>query len=273
MKILKGNFNLKSTLLSGQCFRVSEENDGSFTIILEDRVVNVKDDDKYLEINSNNEDNLEKVIIDYFDLKRDYNKINHSLLNSDFSLKEVITYCEGYKILNQSNFEMIISYIISQNNTVKNISRCVEKLSELFGKKVFFNNKYYYLFPSFDELKNVSEGSLKKCSVGFRSKYIINALEEIKKESNYFDSINNLSTEESLEKLMKIKGIGMKVASCILMFAYGRMDAFPIDTWVKKFFNSNKENEIREIAYQKFGKYCGLAIQYMFHYSRNKDVL
>lgn len=270
MRINKKDINLKDTLFSGQCFRVVEEIDNSFTLILEDRVINIKESEEFLEIESNKTENLEEVVIKYFDLERDYSKVNATLIKKDRSLKEIISYCEGYKILNQPDLEIIISFIISQNNSVRNISKSIEKLCLSYGEKVEFNGKEYSLFPTLEALKKLKEEDFKKFSVGFRAKYLVNAVEAIYKENRYLEDINSLTTEEALDKLMEIKGIGMKVASCILMFAYGRFDAFPIDTWVKKFYGSENEKEIRKIAIQKYGEYSGLAIQYMFHYQRNK---
>ncbi len=273
MKINKTDINLRATLLSGQLFRVNEENDKSFTIVLSDRVVNLKEEDNYIIIDSNNKENLESVIKEYLDLERKYDEINEYLLNKDLKLKEVINYSKGYKILRQPKFEMVISYILSQNNTVKNISSSIEKLSTLFGKKIVFKEKEYYLFPSIEELSNIDEEELKKCSVGFRSKYIINAIKDINNEKDYLNDLDNLDSDKAIEKLMKIKGIGLKVSSCILLFGYARFDVFPIDTWVKKYFNSINEEEIKRTAKEKYGEYSGLVIQYMFHYMRNKNVL
>ena len=272
-KVLKKAINLKATLLSGQAFRIISEIDNSFTAILKDRVVNIKEDNNYLILTSNKEDDLEEVVNEYLDLDRDYNKINKYLLNNNPELKDIIKYSKGYKILNQSDFEMLISYIISQNNSVRNISSSIEKLSRKYGKKVLFNNKEYYLFPTFDELKNATIEDLNECKVGFRSKYIINAINELKKDNKYLDKLNDMTSEDAMNKLMQIKGIGMKVASCILLFGYGKLDTFPIDTWVKKLFNEEDVNKIKSLAFNKYGKYSGLVIQYMFHYSRNKNVL
>ena len=178
--------------------------------------------------------------------------------------------------MNQDSFEMCISYIISQNNNVKRISDSIEKLSLKYGKKVVFKNKVYYLFPSFDDLKNVKEEEFREFGVGFRDKYLVNFLNVIKNNNNFIDDINKLSTRDALKKLMSIKGIGLKVASCILLFGFRRFDVFPIDTWVKKtmssLYNINDDQKaIERFAREYYGDYSGLAIQYMFHYMRNKN--
>lgn len=269
MKIEAGDINLKSTLLSGQCFRVIEEENNSFTIILFDRVINVIQAGEYIIVKSNNMDNIESIIVNYFDLNTNYNKIN-KLLKVDTIMDNCIDRCKGYKILRQNPFEMCISYIISQNNNVKRISNSINRLCELKGEKIKFNDIEYHLFPSYGELKDVTIDELRSTGVGFRDRYIINFL------NNYSDlaKIENNSTIDATNKLMNIKGIGLKVASCILLFGYHRFDTFPIDTWVKKFISNNyniknDQKTIEIFAKNKFGSLSGLAVQYMYHSERN----
>ena len=132
---------------------------------------------------------------------------------------------------------MCISYIISQNNNVKRISASINKLCELYGKEILFNNKKYYLFPTYDKIKNLSEEDFNILKVGFRNKYLVDYLSKYEE----FIDLNNLNTTLAFNKLLTVKGIGPKVASCILLFGYKRLDVFPIDTWVKQFV-SNRYN-------------------------------
>ena len=262
--------NIKEILTSGACFRYNVEEDGSVTNVLSDRVVNIKQDDKKLIIKSSNYDNLKEVIYEYFDLNRDYQSINQEILRNNKELEKMIKKCETYRILNQESFEMCISYIISQNNNVKRISKSIEKLCELYGEKIMFNNKEYYLFPKYEKIKNISLEDLSSLKIGFRDKYIIDFLE--KYES--LKEINNLSTSEALKELLKVKGIGMKVASCILLFGYKRLDVYPIDTWVKQYISDNydiknDQKTIEKFTKERYGRYAGLIIQYMFHSQRN----
>lgn len=271
MKIeLNEYINVKEILTSGACFRFHVEEDGSITNILKDRVVNIKQDNKILTIKSSNYDNLENIMKEYFDLNRDYNKINKELINKNKELEQIIQKCNNYRILNQDSFEMCISYIISQNNNVKRISKSIEVLCNKYGKEVVFEEKKYYLFPNYQDIKNITIDSLKDLKIGFRDKYIIDFINNYEKLNN----LNNLSTEDALKELIKVKGIGMKVASCILLFGYKRLDVYPIDTWVKQFISEhykikNDQKTIEKFTKEKFGKYAGLAIQYMFHSQRN----
>ena len=270
MEIEVKDFDLKSTILSGACFRVIEETDGSFTNILKDRVINIKQINNELIVTSSKKDNLEEIIKEYFDLNRDYNIINQELINNDKNMIEVISKCKGYKILNQEPFEMCISYIISQNNNVKRISNSINDISNKYGKKVIFNNKEYHLFPTYDGMKNISIEELRNFKVGFRAEYIKDFLDKYET----LKDINSLNTNDALNELMTIKGIGIKVASCILLFGYKRLDTFPIDTWVKKSISElynikNDQKTIEKFAKNTYKEYSGLAIQYLFHSKRN----
>lgn len=273
MKI-KSDINLYDTLMSGQAFRINIEDDESFTIIISDRILNVKQENDYLIVNSNNEEDLELVTRYYLDLDRDYEVLNKELSKNEI-LKRDINLCKGYKVLKQDKFEMYISYIISQNNNVKRISGSINKISERYGKKVKYNNKEYYLFPTFEELKNITIEELRECGVGFRDSYIINALNKLKENPFFLEELDMLPTDEAIKELMKIKGIGLKVASCILMFGYSRFDTFPVDTWVKKYVSENFEIKddikiISKFMKDNFKENSGLAVQYFYHINRNK---
>ena len=173
-------------------------------------------------------------------------------------------------MIHQYPLETIISYVISQNNRVPSITKSLNLISN-YGEKVIFNNKEYHLFPSLEQLKKLSIEDFRNCKVGFRDKYlygIVNSDLDINK-------IYKMNSNDALDYLMKYKGIGLKVASCILLFAYKKYDVFPIDTWVKKYmkdeYNIEGEKNIKKFASEKYGKYSALAIQYMFNSKRNME--
>ena len=275
IKINKKDINLYDTIFSGQTFRITLENDKSITIVLFDRVVNIKEVGNYLIIDSNKMLNLKSFITEYLDLNRDYNEINKYIISIDDNLKKEIKKCEGYKILKQNKFEMYITYIISQNNNVKRITSIVNKLSQKYGEKVIFRNKEYYLFPTYENLKDLTKEDFRNLGLGFRDEYLVNALNKIKENNKFLDDLDKLSTNNAIRELMSIKGIGLKVASCIMLFGYSRLDTFPIDTWVRKYVskNYNISDDIKVISKfmkNKYNQYSGLVIQYFYHTERNK---
>lgn len=270
MELILDNINIKEILLSGACFRSKENDDGSITTILKDRVVIIKQDGNKINIKSSNYDNLKEIIYNYFDIYRDYESINNELISNNKDLSQMINKCKNYRILNQDSFEMCISYIISQNNKVSRISSSIEMICKDYGKKISFEGNDYYLFPTYEDLKNISVEKLHSYKIGFRDKYIRDYLDKYETLLN----IDELNTTDALKALTSVKGIGLKVASCILLFGYKRLDVFPIDTWVRKYIseNYNIKNDmksIKEFASYNFKEYSGLVIQYMFHSQRN----
>ena len=270
---IKNNFDLKSTITCGQIFRFQILED-EYIVILKDRVISLKEKDDYIIIESSNEDNLKEVVYDYFDLDRDYDLIEQEILKKDKKIKAALIFSRGLKMIHQDPFETIISYIISQNNRVPSITKSLNIISEAYGEKVIFKNKEYYLFPSIDKLKNISISDFRNCKVGFRDKYLYEIVQSINKKELDIKLIFNMNSIDSLNYLIKFKGIGNKVASCILLFAYQKFDVYPIDTWVKKYmkddYNIEGEKAIREFTFNTYKEYSGLAIQYMFNYKRNK---
>lgn len=270
---LKKAFNLDSTVTCGQIFRFIKKEDSSYDIVLKDRVINVYKKEEFLYVSSNVEDNLKSVVEDYFDLNNDYDTMNEILIKSDKKLENAINFSKGLMMIRQDPFETIIEYIISANNGVNQIANALNLIAEKYGKRVEFNNNTYYLFPQYKDLKDIKEEDLRLCKVGFRDKYLKLVIDKINNGELKLDEFYNLNTEDALAKLMENNGIGPKVASCILLFAYQKYDVFPVDTWVKKImkssYNIEGEKNIRTFASNTYGKYSAIAIQYLFNYSRN----
>ena len=268
-----GNFNLHDTVTCGQIFRFDIEKDNSYTVVLSDRVVNLKLDGDKLIVDSSNMDNIERVIRDYFDLDFDYDSINDKFLLIDNNDKAIIDSCIGFKMINEPKFEVCMSYILSANNKVVRIKNGLDNISRMFGEKVIFRDREYYLFPSVNKLVKASITDFRECKTGFRDRYLYEFVQAVYNGLVDLDIINNMSSEDALKYLMNCKGIGEKVASCILLFGYHRFDVFPIDTWVKKYmkdkYNFDKVSDIRKFMFDKYSNNCGLFIQYIYHYSRN----
>jgi len=270
---IKNDFDLKSTITCGQIFRYTEDNK-TFTVIIKDRVLLLTIDGDEIIVESNKEENLKEVVYDYFDLDRDYGLIEKNIMEKDEKLKDALVFSRGLKMIHQDPFETLIAYIISQNNRVPSIANSLNLLSYNYGEKIVFKDKEYFLFPSLEKLETLSIENFRKCKVGFRDKYLYEIVDSIKNKNLNLEIIKEMNSDEARQYLMSFKGIGNKVASCILLFAYQKFDVYPIDTWVKKFmkedYNIEGENNIKEFTYNKYNEYSGLAIQYMFNYKRNK---
>ncbi len=273
-------FELKDIFECGQCFRFNKQEDESYTGVVGNNVINVKKIDNEIHIKSVGQDNLEELVVNYFDLNRNYEQIKDKLSKIDENMQKSISYGKGIRILNQDLWETIISFIISANNNIPRIKGIIDRMSERYGKKIIFEGKEYYTFPTIDELSKASVEDLRALGLGFRdvrvyetTKMIKNKevdLEQLKNEK-YFNKVRNT--------LLTLPGVGPKVADCILLFStLKRWEAFPIDVWVRRVMNELyiknpdetkvKKEEIEKIAYEKFGNLAGIAQQYLFYWKR-----
>jgi N-glycosylase/DNA lyase len=279
-------FDLKQTFTCGQCFRWHENKDSSYTGVIKDGVLNVAKKGKDVVVTglfdeSLGQQDFEAAIKHYLDLDRDYKAIQKQLSKDDKSLKEAISYGEGIRILNQDPWEMLISFITSACNNIPRISKTIENISKMFGKRVISQKEpqnealrgEFYLFPSPEELKKASVEELRACNLGFRDKYVYEATRSVLEGKLSLESLLESEYSEAKAELLKLNGVGSKVADCILLFSCGKTEAFPVDTWIKKIMNelyieSKDVKKIEQFAHQQFGKYGGIAQQYLFYYKR-----
>ena len=271
-------FNLKYTLECGQCFRWECIEDNTYIGVIEDRVIKIKQQGNKLLIWSSLTTNLEQAVSKYFDLNKDYLFLEKEIAKIDKNVEESLKYSSGIRILNQPLFETIISYIISANNNIKRISRSVKDISRKYGKKVLFEKNEYYLFPTLEEIANITIDDLLECGTGFRARYIKNVINYFLDNKNFLMNLENMDTENARKSLMSLMGVGPKVADCILLFSLKRGEVFPIDVWVKRimeklYFKDNTSiKEISEYAKDKFGKYAGIVQQHLFHNVREGNI-
>lgn len=285
IKICVECFNLKYTLECGQCFRWNKiyEDDKKITYIgiICNRVVCISQIQNILIVSSSNMENIEEVIKKYFDLDVDYKSIENEISKIDKNVENAVKNSSGIRILNQDFFEMVISYIISANNNIKRISKSVEEISNKYGKNIMFEGKEYHLFPTINELKYVTEEEYKKCGVGFRARYLKNTIKYMLENNIDYDYIKALDTERAKKELMKMQGIGPKVADCILLFSLKKREVFPIDVWVERVMSKIyfkelngkiSKKEILNYATKNFDKNCGIIQQHLFYNIRESMI-
>ena len=273
-------FELKDIFECGQCFRFNKQEDESYTGVVGNNVINVKKIDNEIHIKSVGQDNLEELVVNYFDLNRNYEQIKDKLSKIDENMQKSISYGKGIRILNQDLWETIISFIISANNNIPRIKGIIDRMSERYGKKIIFEGKEYYTFPTIDELSKASVEDLRALGLGFRDVRVYETTKIIKNKEVDLEQLKNEKDFKKVRNtLLTLPGVGPKVADCILLFStLKRWEAFPIDVWVRRVMNELyiknpdetkvKKEEIEKIAYEKFGNLAGIAQQYLFYWKR-----
>ncbi len=254
------NFKLSETLDCGQAFRFSQNENGVWQGIAFNRCIELYEDNKDIIIGNTNKADFEQIWYNYFDLSRDYKKVIESFKENE-RLYTAAKFGSGIRILNQEPFEALCSFIISQNNNIPRIKGIVERLCENFGKKT----ENGYAFPTAEKLSNLSVEDLAVIRSGFRAKYILDAAKKVASGKIDLYSLKNAPYEDAARELMKIKGVGPKVADCTLLYGLSHIEAFPKDVWIKRALNEYFGGEIPECA----EKYGGIAQQYIFYYIRN----
>lgn len=262
----------------GQAFRWEKEKDNSYTLVANGRVINVAKENEDIVINNTNEEEFYNIWKDYFDINTDYSNIKLNLDHDDI-MKKAIEFGHGIRILNQDEFETIISFIISANNRIPMIKKVIENLSINFGDKIGeYNGKTYYSFPTTEQLANAPIEVIRDCKAGFRSERIKEAAKRIIEEKDIVYNLKSKSYDEALEYLMTYNGIGNKVANCVLLFSMKQFSTFPVDVWVRRVMQelyvpkTTSDKEIRKFAEDKFGDISGYAQQYLFYFAREQGI-
>lgn len=267
MKIQNSDFDLVHTFECGQCFRWNKFDENSYLGIVADSVIKITQYESCFDIECDNEN----VVNNYFDFNRNYSEIKNALSSIDDVLLRAIPSGYGIRLLKQDPWETLISFIISANNNIPRIKKIIESLCENFGNKINYNGNVYYTFPDAYSLSKLSVDDLDVIKSGFRAKYIIDAAKKVADGTVNLDLIYDMDTDTAREYLKQIKGVGNKVADCILLFAYQKFDVFPKDVWIKKVLNDLygvSECDFDSFVKEHFGELAGFAQQYLFYYMR-----
>lgn len=279
-------FNLDITLDCGQTFRW-EKNNGYWKGIVRNTVLFVTQNSNMLKVWSSSKTLLGRNLINgikhYFSLDHDLVTITNHLSGklkffNEYSRSvslDAFKESSGLRILRQDPFEMVIQYMISTRNSIPNIKRISDNLSAFFPEnRLMINHETFYTFPTLKQLKGLSINDFRSLKLAFRSTWLHELTEKIESE-DFFIKLKELSLKEKLDTLMQYKGIGFKVASCVALFGYGELNAFPVDIWVKRIMENlynitGSTKKIMAFGMQSFSPYAGYYQEMLFRYIRTR---
>lgn len=270
------DFHPDHTFDNGQCFRWNREPDGSYTGVALGRVANIEYKGETLIMNNVPPGDYRAVWKDYLDLDRDYRAIKRMFSEKDPSMRNAVEYGGGMRILRQDKWETLISFILSQNNNIARIKKCVEGLCTAHGRPLgTYRGRMYYAFPTPAVLAKLNPEELDVCRLGYRAKYIVETAKQVAEDGGKtLYSMDRASAKEAYEYLLSLSGVGPKVANCIMLFSMGKYESFPLDVWIKRVMHQVYDIEegnvrkMQEYAAAHFGEYGGVAQQYLFYYAR-----
>ena len=276
-----GTYDLAKTLDCGQCFRwervPNSRHETEWIGVAYGKLISVAQDGKELIFYNVMLDEFEEIWCHYFALDEDYEAIDLELLeNCDNPIfNKALEEGKGIRILHQEPWEAICSFIISQNNNIPRIKKIIEALSSSLGSPIdaFLMDEHgakgqiYYSFPTAKAIFFAGEEYIFSLKTGFRAKYIIDAAQKwMTGEVNEEELKKIEKLDDALAYLCRVKGIGLKVASCALLFGFERYDPFPVDVWMKRVLDKYFEKDFSPAT---FGRYAGVAQQYLFDFERN----
>jgi len=280
-------FGLENTLHCGQLFRW-EKRGGWWYGIVERKAFKVRQKGDVLE--------FEGVDVDFV---RSYFRLDDNLpqiisaISRDSLTKQAVQTFFGLRIARQTPWECLISYICATYKNIPSIQNMISELSKRFGENIVFENCGFYAFPEPAAIANATLDELRKCKLGFRAKRVRETARIVDCGEVDFETLKKIDYETAKSKLLRLPGVGNKVADCVLLFSLEKLEAFPVDVWMKrivreyyadyfdasfikrisaKSLSSKDYNRISSFARDCFGKYAGYAQEYLFHFVRSKEV-
>ncbi len=252
---------LPQTLDCGQAFRWNELSDGSFEGVAGGYYLKVAEVGDDIVLFDTDMATFEGFWRNYLDIDRDYDAIKARLATDD-TMRTAIEYAPGIRILRQEPWETLVSFIISSNNNIKRIKGIIERLCVLCGDCI---DGTHYAFPTPQQLAQLTEEELLPLKSGYRLKFIMDCARKIADGAVSLDEIASASTPQAQKLLRQINGVGPKVADCVLLFGFARVESFPVDVWIRRVMDTLYPQGMPEC----FGAEAGIAQQYLFHYARN----
>jgi len=255
------HFDLAQTLDNGQAFRWVSAGNGKFSGIAHGRRLELELSDGSLILKDVTLSEFEATWKDYFDLGRSYSNLRDIFKNYNTMIK-ALAFSPGLRLMRQDMWEMLVSFILSQNSNIPRIKKMIEQLCQNFGQKLACGG---FAFPTPQALAGLTENDLAAIRSGYRTAYIIDVARRVADGTLDLSGISAQPTEVVRNTLLEVRGVGPKVADCVLLFGFGRVECFPLDVWMKRvvamLYPSGFPEEIQE--------YAGIAQQFLFHYARS----
>ena len=260
------HFDPDKTFNCGQCFRF-EKTVGGWEGVAWGKYIKISKDSEsgIVFFNGADAEDFRTVWHDFMDCGTDYDRIADGFSECGYDImNEAVKVSRGIRILRQEPWETLCSFIISQNNNIPRIKKIIASLCREYGERITSpDGREFYTFPTAKALFEAGEDAIYAMKTGFRAKYIYDAAKKVVLGDVDLKAVYGMSTSDGAEHLKQIKGVGDKVAACVLLFAYHKTDSFPIDIWVKKILKKYFDGKVPE-----FGEYAGVAQQYLFFYER-----
>ncbi len=252
---------------SGQCFRMTAGPQGRFQIVAEDRLLSLSPlgRDQY-ELDCT-EEMFQHHWSPYFDLDTDYEAFLAAVPETDAFLHAAARYSRGMTILRQDPWEMLITFILSQRKNIPAIRNCVERLCAAFGEPIMAEGvTTARAFPTAPALAAQSPEALAACGLGYRTGYVLAAARMVATGEIDLHALRAYSDDQLMEALRTVPGIGEKVASCVMLFGYHRLDAFPRDVWIRRVTDVEYGGQF---PVERYAGFAGVIQQYAFYYARH----
>ena len=263
---IEDDFDLEKIISCGQCFRAKRLLDGSFRFITGNNILYIANIRENTYTISCDEETWKNTWIPYFSLETDYQAIRSKSMGLHPFIDQAIEKGRGLRILRQEPWEMLLTFIISQRKSIPTIASCVEKIAEQYGTKILTPRECIMAFPKPEQMERASLQDLQDCSLGYRSRYVLDAISRVLSGELQLEELCNLDDAQLVDALLRIKGVGLKVANCVGLFSYGRLSMVPIDVWIKRaiYEECNGCN-----PFSQYGKYAGVIQQYVFFYEKS----
>lgn len=288
LDLLKTPFSLDFSLQCGQTFRWEKIGEWWYGVVRQN-AMKVRQNEHVLEFHTNQEELDLQFLKSYFRLDDDLPEIYSSIIK-DKHIEAAIERFEGLRLIRQEPWECLISYICATNKNIPAIRDMILNLSKRFGNRLLLDGQHLYTFPDPHDIANADAEELKACKLGFRAERVLEVSRKVSTGEFNLEALRTLIYEEAKNELMKLPGVGPKVADCVLLFSLDQLQAFPIDVWMRRIFMEHysnhfhpsfvkkvqrqnsltrgQYNEMNRFGREYFSSFAGYAQEYLYHYKR-----